>query len=93
MSATHLVDRVRSEYARTSVHPLRACQLCTHARQVEAGLQCGQPVVAGALLTVPCTQARKPGGGCGPDATHQNWPHLEHAMRVRPTAVLHWVAP
>jgi hypothetical protein len=67
-----------------TVHWLRGCQLCSHCSGPDAALQCSEPTVAGALLAVPCAQARMPGGGCGPDATRMHWPAIEaHSHHTR----------
>lgn len=67
-----------------TVHALRACQLCQHHQVQADGMACANPRVAGARNTVPCTQARQAGGGCGPDAMQMHWPRIECVPPARP---------
>jgi hypothetical protein len=64
MTAPSLLARVLVEQARSSVNPLRACEVCDHG--TGADHQCmhsGRPVRA--------SVARSDAGHCGPDARHQ----------------------
>ena len=76
--------------ATTSVHPLRACQLCSHSRTVVSELLCACPAVVGNGAPVPCQVARTPYQGCGPEALHLHWPALE--ARSTPHHAALWVA-
>lgn len=57
--------------------PYRACQICSHGTDDLAGTrmcQCRAVVQAGQQK--PVDQMRKPGGPCGPEAEHLDFPGL-----------------
>jgi len=63
---------------------LRACALCKHAvNNPEGGRSCLHSDVTGGKQrpAMPCNIARAPGGACGPEAEHLDFPGWS-AMRI-----------
>lgn len=56
----------------------RACAICDHGK----GPHCRNPTVVG-QKTRPVEECRRHGGPCGPEATHLNFPGLQHDDRRR----------
>lgn len=85
MTAADLLARVRIEQTRSTVNPLRACEVCDHGAHLTGRVP--QPTHTCMLTSrpVPCAVARSNDGHCGPDARHQRI----HGDDLLPTRPLH----
>lgn len=60
----NVLPRVLAEQARSSINPLRACEVCDHGTG-------GTHTCLYGARAVPASVARSDDGHCGPDARHQ----------------------